>query len=193
MAISLQKGQRVDLTKDNQSLKNVIVGLGWDQAKKRGFFGGANIDCDASVILLDENGKLKNKADLIYFGNKKSSDRSIVHQGDNLTGAGDGDDEQIFVDLSNVSEAIKSLVFVVNIYACKRRKQDFGMIKNAFIRLVDSANGKELIRYNLSSDYAGMTSLIVGEMYRKDNQWKFKAVGEGTVDQSITELVARYK
>lgn len=202
MAINLQKGQRVDLTKGNPGLTKILVGLGWDPVENRGggglfgsLFGGgggANIDCDASVIMLSEGDKLKSNSDVIYFGNLKSSDGSVQHTGDNLTGDGDGDDEQINVDLSRVPSHIQKLVFVVNIYDCVKRKQHFGMIKNAFIRIVNPSNNQELIHYNLTDDYNGKTSLVVGELYRHGSDWKFGAVGNGTNAASLGDLVRTY-
>lgn len=202
MAINLQKGQRVDLTKGNPGLSKIMVGLGWDPVQKSGgggllgsLFGGgggANIDCDASVIMLGENGKLKSNKDVIYFGNLKSSDGSVQHSGDNLTGAGDGDDEQVMVDLSRVPAHVHKMVFVVNIYDSVKRKQHFGMIQNAFIRVVNSGNNQELIKYNLTDDYSGQTSLIVGEIYRHGGDWKFAAVGTGTASPGLSDVVRSY-
>ncbi|MDF1510378.1 TerD family protein [Robertmurraya sp. DFI.2.37] len=201
MAINLQKGQRVDLTKGNPGLSRILVGLGWDPVENRGggllgsLFGGgggSNIDCDASVIMLGDNDRLRNNNDVIYFGNLKSSDGSIQHTGDNLTGHGDGDDEQINVDLSRIPTHVQKLVFVVNIYDCVKRRQHFGMIRNAYIRIVNPMSGQELIHYNLSEDYSGKTSLIVGEIYRHGSDWKFAAVGTGTTAASLGELVRTY-
>lgn len=202
MAINLQKGQRVDLTKGNPGLSKIMVGLGWDPVQKSGgggllgsLFGGgggANIDCDASVIMLGENEKLKSNKDVIYFGNLKSSDGSVQHTGDNLTGAGDGDDEQVLIDLSRVPAHIHKMVFVVNIYDSVKRKQHFGMIQNAFIRVVNSGNNQELIHYNLTDNYSGSTSLIVGEIYRYGSDWKFAAVGTGTASPGLSDVVRSY-
>lgn len=202
MAISLQKGQRVDLTKGNPGLSKIMVGLGWDPVQGGGgggflgsLFGGgggANVDCDASVIMLGANDKVQSNQDVIYFGNLKSRDGSVQHSGDNLTGAGDGDDEQVMVELSRVPANIQKLVFVVNIYDCVKRKQHFGMIRNAFIRVVNPSNHQELIRYNLSDDYSGKTSLIVGEIYRHNTEWKFAAVGTGTNAASLSEVVRSF-
>lgn len=192
MSISLQKGQRIDLTKGRSGLSKLMVGLGWDPVQKKGLFsGGHNIDCDASVIMLNSDGKLENMNNLIYFRNLKSSCGGVVHSGDNLTGAGEGDDEQILVDLSKISPSVHKLRFVVNIFQCQSRGQDFGMIKNAFIRLVDKSNGEELIKFNLTDDYKGKTALIVGEVYRHNSEWKFAALGEGTTDVSITEIASK--
>ena len=207
LAISLQKGQRVDLTKGNPGLSKIMVGLGWDPVQSGksgggglfgGLFGGggagggANVDCDASVIMLGANDKIQNNKDVIYFGNLKSNDGSVQHSGDNLTGDGDGDDEQVMVDLSRVPQSVQKLVFVVNIYDCVKRKQHFGMIRNAFIRVVNPSNNNEMIRYNLSDDYSGQTSLVVGEIYRHNTEWKFAAVGTGTTAASLSEVVRSY-
>jgi stress response protein SCP2 len=202
MAINLQKGQRVDLTKSNPGLSKILVGLGWDPVQSGGggklfgsLFGGggtANVDCDASVIMLGANDRLQNNKDVIYFGNLKSNDGSVQHSGDNLTGDGDGDDEQIVVDLSRVPASIQKLVFVVNIYDCVKRKQHFGMIQNAFIRVVNPSNQQEMIRYNLSDDYNGRTSLVAGEIYRHGTEWKFGAIGSGTNAASLSEVVKSY-
>ncbi|MEH7254722.1 TerD family protein, partial [Neobacillus niacini] len=154
--------------------------------------GGANVDCDASVIMLGANDKIQNNKDVIYFGNLKSNDGSVQHSGDNLTGDGDGDDEQVMVDLSRVPASVQKLVFVVNIYDCVKRKQHFGMIRNAFIRVVNPSNNNELIRYNLSDDYNGNTALVVGEIYRHNTEWKFAAVGTGTNAASLSEVVRSY-
>lgn len=142
--------------------------------------------------MLDEKGKMANKNSLIYFGNLKSADNSVRHSGDNLTGDGDGDDEQIVVDLKSISPSVHKLVFVVNIYSCVSRKQDFGMIQNAFIRLVDNSNNEEMIHFNLTDNYSGLTSLFVGEIYRHNGEWKFNAIGDGTKDTSISEIANKY-
>lgn len=194
MAVSLQKGQKISLTKDNAGLSKVIVGLGWDEAKKKGFLAALtsqSIDCDASAIML-QNGKFVGKTDLVYFGNLKHKSGSVQHMGDNLTGAGAGDDEQIMVDFSAVPAEYDKIVVVVNIFGSASKKQHFGMIQNAFIRIVDSRNNNEICRYNLTDDYSGMTSMIFGELYKNNGEWKFNAIGQGTNDNSINELVKRY-
>lgn len=200
MSINLQKGQRVDLTKGNEGLSSILVGLGWDPIKKSGGFlgnlmgkGQPDIDCDASVLMLDEEGKIKSKDNLIYFGNLKSNCGSVTHTGDNLTGEGDGDDEQILIELSRVPSNVNKMVFVVNIYDCIRRKQDFGLIQNAYIRIAKKGSNQELIRFNLSDDYAGKTTLIAGEIYRHGSEWKFAAIGEGTLDSSLGEIVKKFQ
>ncbi|WP_203247732.1 TerD family protein [Sporosarcina beigongshangi] len=198
MAISLQKGQRIDLTKGNSGLNRIQVGLGWDPVKAKGgglfaaFKSAPEIDCDASVFMLTDD-KFINKNDLVYFGNLKSECQSVVHYGDNTTGEGDGDDEVIMVELNSVPARINKLVFVVNIYDCVKRKQDFGMIQNAYIRIVDPKTGSELVRYNLSENYGGLTSLVTGEIYRHNEEWKFGAVGDGTTDQNLTGISKRFQ
>jgi tellurium resistance protein TerD len=163
MAINLQKGQRISLSKEAPGLTKLMCGLGWDVSKQGGGVFGAfsstqNCDLDASVICLNSNDKWTNQANVVYFGNLSHSSGAITHLGDNLTGAGDGDDEQILIDLSRLPADITKLVFTVNIYNCVARKQDFAQVKNAFVRLVNVSNNQELARYNLSgTEYTGMT------------------------------------
>ncbi len=195
MSVSLQKGQKVSLSKDNAGLSKVVIGLGWDEVeqKKRGLFSAKpqDIDCDASAFLLI-SGKLRDKKDIVYFGNLRHPSGTVQHMGDNLTGAGEGDDEQIVVDLAKVPDEYDRIVVVVNIYQAVQRKQHFGMIRNAFIRLVDGRNNNEMCRYNLTEDYSGMTAMIFGEVYRYNGEWKFNAIGQGTSDPGIGELANRY-
>lgn len=204
MSVSLKKGQKVSLSKGSNGqetgLSQIILGLGWDEAprqKSGGLFGGlfasapAAIDCDASAFLL-RNGKLHNTKDIVYFGNLKHACGAVRHMGDNLTGAGDGDDEQIVVDLNRVPAEFDRIVLVVNIYQAVQRKQHFGMIRNAFIRVVDARNNQEFLKYNLTDDYSGMTALIFGEVYRYNGEWKFNAIGQGTTDPGLAELAKRY-
>ena len=197
MAINLQKGQKVSLTKENPGLSRVVVGLGWDEVKEaRGLLSfftskGNDIDCDASVFML-KNGKLCEEKDIIFFGNLKHKTGTVEHLGDNLTGAGSGDDERILVDLSKVPAEYDRIVFSANIYDAVKRKQHFGMIKNAFIRLIDARNNTEVCRYNLTEDYAGKTAMIFGEIYRHDGEWKFNAIGQGTNDVGIKHLSRRF-
>lgn len=194
MAISLAKGQKIDLTKGNAGLTSLLVGLGWDPVKKKGFFGSKtpNIDCDASVFMLNEKGHLDRKEDLVYFANLTSPCGGVHHSGDNLTGDGDGDDEQIVVNLKKIPQNIHKLLFVVNIYNCVKLRQDFGMIENAFIRIVNNSNNTELAHFNLTDDHAGMTALIPGEFYRNNGEWKFNAIGQATKDTSISQIAANY-
>ena len=194
MSISLQKGQKVSLTKDNAGLSRVVIGLGWDEVQqKRGFFAPKPqaIDCDASALML-QSGRLVNQGDIVYFGNLRHQTGSVQHMGDNLTGAGDGDDEQIVVDLSSVPAQYDRIVIVVNIYQALQRNQHFGMIQNAFCRLVDARNNTELCKYNLTESYPGMTAMIFGEVYRHNGEWKFNAIGQGTNDPGLGELIKRY-
>lgn len=200
MSISLQKGQKVSLSKDNTGLGKIVVGLGWDEVQQssgggflKSLFGSSPqaIDCDASAILL-KNGKLTDKADVVFFGNLKHKSGTVVHQGDNLTGAGEGDDEQIVIDLARVPAEYDRIAIVVNIYQAVKRNQHFGMIQNAFIRLVDARNNHEMCKYNLTENYSGMTAMIFGEVYRHNGEWKFSAIGQGTNDPGLGELTRRY-
>lgn len=200
MGINLQKGQKIDLTKGGGGLRQVMVGLGWDEAEQpRGFFAPKPqpIDCDASAILCGTNGRIISN-DIsqccVYFGNLRHPSGAIVHQGDNLTGEGDGDDEQIMVNLPKVPAQVDKIVFVVNIYDARPRKQHFGMIRNAFIRLVDMEQRTEICRFNLSENYNNMTGLVVGEIYRKNGEWKFNAIGQPVQEASrLDSLIQIYR
>lgn len=199
MSVSLRKGQKISLSKESAGLSQVVVGLGWDEVERKptGFFGslfGASvqdIDCDASAFLL-ENGKLVDKRDIVYFGNLTHNTKTVKHMGDNLTGAGEGDDEQIVIDLAKVPAKYDRIVICVNIYQAAQRNQHFGMIKNAFIRIVDARNDREMLKYDLTENYSGMTAMIFGEIYRYNGEWKFSAVGQATKDNSIGKLAERY-
>ena len=199
MAVNLQKGQKISLKKaDGSKLSKIMVGLGWDAAESKGggflssIFGSKkDIDCDASVFVC-KDGKLRDNDDIVYFGNLQHNSGAVKHMGDNLTGEGEGDDEQIFVDLNKIPTNYDKLVFVVNIYQAVDRKQHFGMIKNAFIRIVDNESGIELCRYNLSDDYDGMLAMVAGEVYKKNGEWKFNAVGNGTKDTGLGDLSRRF-
>lgn len=198
MAVNLRKGQKIDLTKGNAGLKHILVGLGWDEAeksKKSGLFGvfkkTNTIDCDASAIVCDTNGRY---LDIVYFGSLKYGGNAIVHHGDNLTGAGSGDDEQITVDLEKLDSNVGKIVFVVNIFNANSKGQHFGMIKNAFIRLEDSDNHTELCRFDLSENYDGMEGLIAGEIYSHGGEWKFNAIGQPVQNASyVSDLSQLYK
>ena len=203
MSVSLKKGQKVDLTKSNSGLCGVIVGLGWDEAerpKSKSVLGSLfgtrekvqDIDCDAVVFLLDENEKIANKSDVVFFNNLRHYTGCVIHHGDNLTGAGEGDDEQITVNLANLPAQYQRIVILVSIYKATERNQHFGMIKNAFIRIVNADNNEELCIYNLSENYDGMTALVFGELYRKNGEWKFNAIGQPLNVWSIAELARRY-
>ncbi len=205
MSVNLQKGQKISLKKgDGSGLKNVMVGLGWDEAQQtakgwRALFASKpeDIDCDASVILCGENGRIIStsiKECLVYYGNLRHSSGAVQHQGDNLTGGGEGDDEQIMVDLTKLPSNVYKLVFVVNIYDAAQRNQHFGMIRNAFIRIVDMSTRTEICRFNLTEDYSGKTGMVVGEIYKNEGEWKFNAVGQGVTNASrVDKLVELYK
>lgn len=204
MSINLQKGQKIDLTKGGGGLKKVMVGLGWDEVRQNngGFLSifkapPQSIDCDASAIICGDNGKVISsdvKQSVVYYGNLKHSSGAIVHQGDNLTGAGDGDDEQIMVDISRLPSNVGKVVFTVNIYDARTKGQHFGMIENAFIRLVNMENNQEICRYNLSENYNNMTGLVVGEIYRKGSEWKFNAIGQAVKEASrLDALISLYR
>ncbi len=196
MSVNLQKGQKVDLTKGNAGLKTLVVGLGWDEAPKKFslFSKQEDIDCDASAILINgQTGKLNGPVDVVYYGQLMHRSGAVRHCGDNLTGAGDGDDEQIIVELTKVPADFSKIEFVVTIYQARERKQHFGMIKNAFIRIVDADTGTELCKYNLSENYDGKTAMVFGEVYRYNGEWKFSAVGEPTNDNGIAEMAARFQ
>lgn len=196
MSVNLQKGQKVDLTKGNAGLKALVVGLGWDEAPRKFslFSKQEDIDCDASALLINEqSGKLAGPIDVVYYGQLMHRSGAVRHCGDNLTGAGDGDDEQIIVELNKVPAEYSKIVFVVTIYQARERKQQFGMIKNAFIRVVDADTGNELCKYNLSENYDGKTAMVFGEVYRYNNEWKFGAIGEPTNDNGIAEMAARFQ
>lgn len=198
MAVNLSKGEHVNLTKSVPCLSKVTVGLGWDMAKR-----GYSIDCDSSVFLLrsvksrlfgkETSLKLVNGGDIIYFGHKHHDSGCVVHHGDNLTGEGDGDDEQISIDLAHMPADIKSVVVAINIYDCVHRRQHFGMIRNCYARIVDDNTHKEICRYNLTNNYADRTAVIIGELNRTDDGWEFKAVGEGSNADNIDALARKYR
>ena len=181
------------MTKEAPQAHRILVGLGWD-AKKKGFFGGgSDFDLDASCFAL-RDGRLTSKKDICYFGNRDVMKKAIHHHGDNLTGAGDGDDEQITVDLDKLDSDVDKVVFVVNIYMAKMRRQSFGDVKNAFIRLVDENTGAELFRYNLSDGSVDkVAGLIFAELYKHNDEWKFNAIGEGTKEASVEKLASLYE
>ena len=176
MAISLKKGQKVDLTKTNPGLKEVLIGLGWDTNK---YDGGKDFDLDSSVFLLGANSKVASDDDFVFYGNLKHKSGAVEHMGDNLTGAGEGDDEQIKIDLSKVPAEVEKIDFTVTIYEAEERKQNFGQVENAFIRVVNSATNEELIRYDLGEDFSIETAVVIGELYRNKGEWKFNAIGSG--------------
>lgn len=173
--VSLVKGQKVDLTKGNAGLKKILVGLGWDTNK----YDGDDFDLDASAFLLDKNGKVTTDKDFVFFNNLVHPSGAVKHMGDNLTGSGDGDDEQIIVDLAKIPENIEKIAFTVTIHEAERRMQNFGMVENSFIRVVDDNTGSEITRYDLKEKFGDSTAIIAGEIYRDGSGWKFHAVGDG--------------
>ncbi len=176
MAISLSKGQKVDLTKGNPSLKNIMVGLGWDVNQ---YDTGYAFDLDASAFLLGANGRCITEKDFVFYGNLEHPSGAVKHMGDNLTGEGEGDDEQIEVDLSLIPDNINRIAFTVTIYDSDKRRQNFGQVSNSFIRIVDLTTGNEILRYDLAEDFSIETAIVVGEIYRNNGQWKFNAIGSG--------------
>lgn len=176
MPINLSKGQKVDLTKGNPGLKNIMVGLGWDV---NAFDSGSDFDLDASVFMLGSNGKCPSDKEFIFYSNLKHTSESVEHMGDNLTGGGDGDDEQVIVDLEKVPANIERIAFTVTIYDADKRRQNFGQVSNAFIRIVDQSSNTEIIRYDLGEDFSIETAVVVGELYRNNGEWKFNAIGSG--------------
>lgn len=176
MPINLSKGQKVDLTKGNPGLKSIMVGLGWDV---NAFDSGSDFDLDASVFMLGANGKCPSEKEFIFYGNLKHTSEAVEHMGDNLTGSGDGDDEQVMVDLSMVPANIEKIAFTVTIYEADKRRQNFGQVTNAFIRIVDQSTNTEIIRYDLGEDFSIETAVVVGELYRNNGEWKFNAIGSG--------------
>lgn len=188
MSVSLQKGQRVSLVKDNNPVKNLVVGLGWDINK----LGKKNYDLDAFAIALTNQDKMNFRGDLVYFGNLKHPSKAIIHTGDNLTGRGEGDDEQIIVNLNDMPEYVHKIIFGVSIYKAKKRDQDFSQMNNSFIRLVDSNSDQELFKYNLQEDFSGKVTVLAGEIYRRNEEWKFNALGLGQ-NEELRELINTYK
>lgn len=175
MAVNLGKGGNVSLSKEEPGLNKILIGLGWDVRTT----DGGDFDLDASLFMLSSSGKIRNDNDFIFYNNLKSSDGSIEHTGDNRTGAGDGDDEAIKVDLQRVPSDIDKLVLGVTIHDADARRQNFGMIDSAFIRIVNQDNNREIVRYDLSEDMSIETAMLFGEVYRHGSEWKFRAVGQG--------------
>ncbi|EMJ9289302.1 TerD family protein [Klebsiella michiganensis] len=175
MAVSLVKGGNVSLTKEAPSMNVALVGLGWDARVT----DGQAFDLDASVFLVGEDGKVLSDAHFVFYNNTTSPDGAVQHQGDNRTGEGDGDDEQVKIELAKVSADVKKLVFAVTIHEAEARKQNFGMVSNSYMRVVNNDTGAEIARFDLSEDASTETAMIFGELYRHGAEWKFKAVGQG--------------
>lgn len=175
MAVSLTKGGNVSLTKEAPGLSNVMVGLGWDERST----DGAAFDLDASALLVGLDGKVLSDKHFVFFNNLSSPEGSVEHTGDNLTGSGDGDDESIKVNLTSVPAECDKIVFPVTIYDADNRKQNFGQVRNAFIRVLDGNSSAEIVRYDLAEDFSTETAMVFGELYRNNGEWKFRAVGQG--------------
>lgn len=188
MPVSLQKGQKVSITKGNPGLSKVVVGLGWDVNQ---FDTGGDFDLDTSAFLLTENGRVSQQSDFVFFGNLTHPSGSVIHMGDNLTGVGDGDDEQIKIDLSKIPANITKIAFTVTIYDAETRRQNFGQINNAFIRIYNEITGEEILRYDLGEDFSIETAAVFGELYKHGNEWKFNAIGSG-YQGGLAALCASY-
>ncbi|MGD6818568.1 TerD family protein [Metabacillus sp. 84] len=188
MAISLAKGQKVDLTKSNPGLTNIVVGLGWDVNK---YDGGQDFDLDSSVFLLNAEGKCSSEADFVFYNNTKGANGAVEHTGDNRTGEGEGDDEQVKVNLPGVPENIQKIAFTITIHDAETRSQNFGQVSNSYVRILNETNGEELIRYDLGEDFSIETAVVVGELYRHGSEWKFSAIGSG-YQGGLGSLVSDY-
>ncbi len=175
MAVSLVKGSNVSLKKVDPGIKKALIGLGWDARAT----DGAAFDLDASIFMLGSNEKVRSDADFIFYNNKTSADGSVVHGGDNLTGAGEGDDEQVYIELTNVPADVQKVIFAATIYEADTRRQNFGMVSNAFIRVVNQETELEIVRFDLSEDASIETAMVFGELYRRRGDWKFRAVEQG--------------
>lgn len=183
--LDLKKNDILDLTKSNPGLTNITLGAGWDVAVT-----GESFDLDLSAFLLNQNGKITGGEDVIYFKNRSASGISLSE--DNRTGAGDGDDENIVIDLNKINSSVHKIVFIVNIYDATTRRQTFGMINNSYVRLLNMSNNKELCRFNLKEDGSTATAMIFCELYREGSEWKFKAIGEGKVVSDLNGIAALY-
>ncbi|AQQ52424.1 TerD family protein [Planococcus lenghuensis] len=176
MGINLSKGQKIDLTKTNPGLVNVTVGLGWDTNK---YDGGKDFDLDSSVFLLNGDGKATSESDFVFYNNTTGGNGSVVHTGDNRTGEGAGDDEQVNVNLSTVPASVEKIDFCITIHEAEARGQNFGQVSNSYVRILNADTNEELIRYDLGEDFSIETAVVVGELYRHGSEWKFNAIGSG--------------
>ena len=188
MPVSLNKGQKVSLTKENPGLANVVVGLGWDTNQ---FDNGGEFDLDTAAFMLGDNGRCPTEKEFIFFGNLNHPSGSVSHLGDNKTGEGDGDDEQIRINLTAIPENISRIAFTVTIYEAEERRQNFGQVNNAFIRIYNENNGEELLRYDLGEDFSIETAVVFGELYKHNGEWKFNAIGGG-YQGGLAALCANY-
>ena len=176
MAITLKKGQKIDLTKGNPGLKHIQLGLGWDTNV---FDGGEHFDLDVSLFMVSKSGKVEHDEDFIFYNNLKHPSEAVEHLGDNRTGDGDGDDEEILVDFSKMPDYVEKIAVTVTIYEAKERRQNFGQVNNSYVRLLNSDNDEELLRYDLGEDFSIETAVVVCEIYKHNGEWKFSAVGSG--------------
>ena len=176
MAINLVKGQKIDLTKGNPALKKVIIGLGWDTNK---YSGGFDFDLDASVFLVGSNGRTNHDEDFIFYNNLKSRNEAVIHTGDNRTGEGDGDDEQILLEFAKMPADVEKMAVTVTIHEAIERGQNFGQVSNAYVRVINKDTGEDVLRYDLGEDFSIETAIVVCEIYRNGADWKFSAVGSG--------------
>lgn len=176
MPINLSKGQKVDLTKGNPGLKNIMVGLGWDV---NAFDTGADFDLDAAAFMLGSNGKCPTDKEFVFYGNQEHPSGAVKHMGDNRTGDGEGDDEEMEIALADVPANVERIAFTVTIYEAEARRQNFGQVSNAYIRIVDKDTNQELIHYDLGEDFSIETAIVVGELYKHNGEWKFNAIGSG--------------
>lgn len=175
MAVNLSKGQNVSLSKTDPSLKKVLLGLGWDARSS----DGQDFDLDTAVFMTNQTGKVLSDAYFIFYNQLQSPCGSVIHTGDNLTGAGDGDDETLMVELDKVPAEVQTLWITVTIHEAVNRRQNFGQVRNAFVRLVNHETGQEMVRFDLSEDYSTETAMVFGEIYRYQQEWKFRAIGQG--------------
>ena len=188
MPVSLKKGQKVSLTKGNPGLSKVVVGLGWDVNQ---FDTGGDFDLDAAAFLLGDTGRVSKSEDFVFYGNLAHPSGSVTHLGDNLTGEGDGDDEQIKIELSKVPESVTKIAFTVTIYEPEQRRQNFGQVNNAFSGIYNELTGEELLRYDLGEDFSIETAVVFGELYKNNGEWKFNAIGSG-YQGGLAALCANY-
>lgn len=188
MPVCLSKGQKVSLTKDNPGLQKVVVGLGWDVNR---YDTGGDFDLDASAFLLTESGKVSRQEDFVFYGNPKDPSGAVQHMGDNRTGAGEGDDEQIMIDLTKVPSNITKIAITVTIYDAEGRRQNFGQVSNSFIRIYNEQNSQEMLRYELDEDFSIETAAVFGELYKHNGEWKFNAIGSG-YQGGLAALCASY-
>ncbi len=187
MAIQLSKGGRINLTKTEPGLQKVGIGLGWDTNQ----YSGSQFDLDASVFLLGENGKIPSEEYFIFYNNLTSPDKSVEHKGDNRTGAGDGDDETVYASLDSINSQISEILFVATIHDAKSRQQNFGQIRNAYIRIYNQLSGEEIAKYELDEDFSYETGLEFGRLYHKNGEWRFMATGQG-YENGLQGFVDKY-